>query len=64
MKALIFIPLMLTMCGCGQLQREWTAWTGETTNKCSEAGTVIVQSDSGITMLLDRNGKTVPCGGK
>lgn len=60
MKALILIAL-LPLAGCGQVQRAWTNWTGQLTTKCSTVGTTIVQSDSGIAMLLDKESKTVPC---
>lgn len=58
----IFILALTSLClGCGKLDRAVTSWTGELTYKCSNVGTKIVQSDSGIVMLLDRNNKTVPC---
>lgn len=59
-KILLSILSVLLLSGCGMLQREWTSWTGEATIKCFR-GITFVQSDSGLAVLPDQNGKPVPC---
>ena len=59
MKFILIFALLLT--GCGAMARECTSFTGELTYKCSKAGTEYVQSDSGIAILLDKNGNVVSC---
>jgi len=62
MKLLITLFLAMALfASCGKLQRSLTSWTGDFTYKCSKARTTYVQSDSGIAVLLDRDGKPVPC---
>ncbi len=61
MKLLLIIAIALAVSGCGRIQRSWTGWTGGLTTKCTEVGTTVIQSDSGIAMLLDKEGKPVPC---
>ena len=56
---LILLAFLFT--GCGKIDRIITHWTGGVTYKCSKAGVEYVQSDSGLAVHLDRNGKTVPC---
>ena len=36
-------------------------WTGDLTYKCSHQGVEYVQSDSGLAVSLDRDGKPVQC---
>ena len=55
----IFSIFLLT--GCGQCQRVYTNWTGDLTYKCSKSGVEYVQSDSGITLHVDREGKPIQC---
>lgn len=59
-KLILIVPLLLT--GCGSCQRTWTGVTGEFTSKCFK-GVEYVQSDSGIAVAVDRDGKPLACGG-
>ena len=59
MKFAIFVLMFLTVCG--QCQRVYTNWTGDLTYKYSKAGVEYVQSDSGITLHVDRDGRPIPC---
>lgn len=60
MKFLILIlPFMLI--GCGRFERLYTHYTGDLTYKCSRSGVEYVQSDSGLAVHLDRDGKVVQC---
>lgn len=61
MKIVLLTLVLFTAIGCGKISRIFTSWTGEFTYKCSKAGTEYVQSDSGMTILLDKEGKVVPC---
>ncbi len=63
MKLAIFSICVLTslVTGCGYVQRLYTHYTGDTTTKCAETGIKYLQSDSGLAVLLDKEGKTVPC---
>ena len=60
MKLIIAGFLFLTITNCGRLQRTYTAYTGEMTEKCHR-GVTVIQSDSGIAILLGIDGKTVAC---
>ena len=51
----------LFFTGCGGVDRAYTNFTGEFTYKCSKSGVEYVQSDSGISIHLDRAGIPVPC---
>ena len=51
----------LLLASCGQLQRDITRLTGEFTYKCSRSGVEYVQSDSGIAVHVNRDGKPVTC---
>lgn len=59
MRYLIVSLFFLT--GCGQCQRSYTKWTGDFTYKCSRSGVEYVQSDSGISLHVDKDGMPVPC---
>lgn len=61
MKFAILSLLLLT--GCGQCQRVYTNFTGDLTYKCSKSGVEYVQSDSGLTLHVDRDGRPIPCKG-
>ena len=58
----ILITSCLLLTGCGGTERFWTWLTGGLTSKCSEEGTKIIQSDSGITHARNIDGSFVPCG--
>lgn len=57
---ILFVFGVLGLSGCGAVQRTWTGLTNELTRKC-ESGVTYLQSDSGIALLVDREGKPVPC---
>jgi uncharacterized protein YceK len=58
---IITAALCLILSGCGRLERTWTAYTGELTYKCSRNGVEYVQSDSGMAVSYDQDGKPVRC---
>lgn len=58
MKILIFSILF---SGCGAAERFITGVTGSLTYKCSKHGVEYIQSDSGLSVSLDRDGKPVKC---
>ena len=60
MKQFIILTVLLLMTGCGAWERSYTKFTGKPTFKCV-AGVSYLQSDSGITVQLDREGKPVAC---
>lgn len=49
------------LVGCGGLQRSCTHLTGDLTYKCSQSGVEYVQSDSGLAIHLDKDGKPIGC---
>lgn len=53
----------ITAAGCGKFEREITNWTGTLTYKCAKSGVEYVQSDSGLAVHVDKDGKPVSCGG-
>lgn len=55
------ITSLLLFSSCGYFNRLYTHWTNDFTYKCSRSGVEIIQSDSGITTHLDRDGKPVKC---
>lgn len=59
MKTLIAISLLLT--SCGTIERSITGLTGGLTYKCSMSGVEYVQSDSGIAVHVNLDGKPVGC---
>lgn len=46
---------------CKELNHVATGVTGSLTYKCSKHGVEYIQSDSGIAVSLDRDGKPVKC---
>lgn len=61
MRVILIIGLLSLTTGCGYVQRLWTHITGLTTVKCSHNGVTYLQSDSGLALLVDREGRPVPC---
>jgi coenzyme F420-reducing hydrogenase gamma subunit len=61
MKSIVIAVLAFGMSGCGGCQRSFTNWTGALTEKCASTGVLYVQSDSGIALLVDKDGKPVAC---
>lgn len=59
-KVLISLSSFLVLTGCGACERKFTNITGGLTSKCHE-GVKYLQSDSGLTVALDLNGKPLPC---
>lgn len=57
----ILIFVAVAFCGCGAMERGYTSMTGGFTYKCSKSGVEYVQSDSGIAVHVDRDGKPVRC---
>ena len=55
------VILALFLSGCGAFDRQVTRYTGELTYKCSKSGVEYVQSDSGLAIHLDKEGKPVAC---
>lgn len=53
--------LILLLSGCGAMSREITKITGGLTYKCSKSGVEYVQSDSGLALHVDKDGKVIPC---
>lgn len=58
---IVLLLAMSFLSGCGSCQRQFTAWTGEFTYKCSESGVQYIQSDSGIALHVDKDGKPIKC---
>lgn len=61
MRLLFLVAAALVVIGCGKISREITSWTGDLTYKCAKTNILYVQSDSGLSVLLDSTGKTVGC---
>jgi len=59
MKKILIFSILLT--GCGSMQRSCTSMTGSFTYKCSESGVEYVQSDSGLAIHVDQNGRPKVC---
>lgn len=59
MKYSLFAFLLLV--GCGTMERACTGFTGNFTYKCSKSGVEYVQSDSGISLHVDKDGKPIGC---
>jgi hypothetical protein len=59
MRYLILATFLLS--GCGRCQRAYTHYTGDFTYKCARSGVEYVQSDSGIALHVNREGKPVVC---
>lgn len=59
---LVFATLLITMSvsGCGELQRVFTSFTGDLTEKCFR-GVTYVQSNSGLALAVDADGKPFGC---
>lgn len=53
--------LTLLLGGCGKISRDITHWTGDLTYKCAASGVQYVQSDSGLAVHVDLDGKPVRC---
>ena len=60
MRFLIFISV-LSLTGCGAIDRFFTNVTGNLSYKCSKSGVEYVQSDSGLALHVDANGKPITC---
>jgi len=58
-KYILVVAFLLS--GCGRCQRTYTHFTGDFTYKCSRSGVEYVQSDSGIALHVDREGKPIVC---
>lgn len=56
-----FLWLTLLLVGCGGMQRGCTYFTGDFTYKCAKSGVEYVQSDSGIALLVERDGRPMAC---
>jgi len=63
LKIKLFITVMgvLVLAGCGRIERAWTGLTGGLTYKCSRNGVEYVQSDSGLAVSYDQDGKVIKC---
>lgn len=59
MKLLVLLTFLST-ASCGAWNRTYTSITNEATTKCYN-GVTYLQSDSGMALLVDVNGKPVPC---
>lgn len=59
MRYLILVTFLLT--GCGKCQRVYTHYTGDFTYRCAKSGVEYVQSDSGVALLVDKDGKPIVC---
>lgn len=60
MKFIFIGFLFMSLQGCGGCQRAITNWTGNLTEKCHK-GVIYVQSDSGLALLVNTEGKPVEC---
>ena len=60
-KILITVTFCLILSACGRLERSWTNVTGTLTYKCSRNGVEYVQSDSGLAVSYDQDGKIIKC---
>lgn len=58
MKTLL---LAFLLTGCGSLERGYTGLTGGLTYKCSKHGVEYIQSDSGLAVSLDKEGRPITC---
>ncbi len=55
------IIISILFSGCGLIERATTGITGSLTYKCSKHGVEYIQSDSGIAVSYDGEGKPVRC---
>jgi hypothetical protein len=56
----IFVFLFF-LTSCGKIERFMTNLTGELTYKCSRSGVEYVQSDSGLAVSVDTDGRPIKC---
>lgn len=61
MKVLLIMTVGLLLSGCGKFERAVTGWTGSLSYKCSKHNVEYVQSDSGLAVSVDAQGKPVLC---
>lgn len=63
MKKILLTLGMLSflVTGCGAFERMTTGITGQLSYKCSKSGVEYVQSDSGLAVLLNKDGTPVIC---
>lgn len=61
MRVILIVGVLSLATGCGYVQRLWTHYTGDMMTKCTDNGVTYVQSDSGLALLVDRQGNPVPC---
>lgn len=59
MRFLLLLSSVM-LAGCGSCQRIYTSLSGEVTFKCVE-GVKYIQSDSGLTLLVNKQGLPVEC---
>ena len=57
-----FIFLLPLLTSCGAWQRTITHYTGDLTTKCFR-GVTYIQSDSGLALGVDKEGRPVTCEG-
>ena len=61
MKKMIFVAAMAALVyGCGSVDRTLAHWTGDGSETCHK-GVTYLQFTSGATIMVDREGKPVPC---
>lgn len=62
MHSVLLAMSIVLLSGCGKWERVITGWTGDLTTKCSPQGVEYLQSDSGLALSVDRDGKPIRCG--
>lgn len=61
MKNFIAIALLISLTGCGWINRGLGYWSGYTTVCVKETGVMYVQFPSGASVLVDKDGKPKAC---
>lgn len=59
-KLIVASTLIVSLAGCGGIDRGIAAWTGGATKACVD-GVTYLQFTSGATVQVDRSGKPVAC---
>lgn len=57
----LLVSFLVLLSGCGYFERATTHFTGSLTYKCSRSNVEYVQSDSGLALHVDRDGKPMGC---
>ena len=60
MKKIILISVLISLTGCGKIDRMVAGFTGNASEVC-QGGVVYLQFTSGVSVKYNRDGKIVTC---